>query len=276
MNTEELSLGGTTTQAQQQKDIGLSHSDSMDVDETAGAWVQSGNPFADTDAEAILSNIKNGTVHVEDDDGVGKVDNMNSNRGKRKREENDDGYTDKTDAVVAKLSVETVQAANGKAKTIAAEMEDFIEEDSDADEGANNNEEAGESEFEDDDEDADESDSDIEDGDDVGDSDAPPTESETEERKPSKICDLTSQNILPIAASSRPKRERKPVERYLDPDHMKLMFADVPPEEVDDVFNDKDEYFQKRFVDNGLQEDDDDEEDEEDSEEDDEDETMAD
>lgn len=40
---------------------------------------------------------------------------------------------------------------------------------------------------------------------------------------------ITAENIV------TGKRMRKPVERYVDPEMMSLMLADVPPEEIDDA-----------------------------------------
>jgi len=76
------------------------------------------------------------------------------------------------------------------------------------------------------------------------------------------VCDLDANNVLPEGR----RRQRRTVTRYVDEDYGKLMFKDVPSDEVEKVFDESDPWFHQKFVDTGVEEpsDDDEEEDDED------------
>jgi len=83
----------------------------------------------------------------------------------------------------------------------------------------------------------------------------------TDKKKGKRVVDLNAEgidqsNVLPEGS----RRRRKATRRYRHPDYHKLMFKDVPVEEIDAVFDDKDPYFKQRFVDDGLRDDDEDDE----------------
>jgi len=284
---------------------------------------------------------------VDDDNntiGNGGANSPSSNRGKRKRDEHDNGYTDADKSY--RLSSESMAATAGVPKlVIADEMEDFIEADEDMVNAYGASEESDFEAPEESDEDEDDDDDDELDEDVVSDNDRPPTpqkkkkrtaaasvntdnkiskkkvltDSDHEEQMsedddyadgnsdndedgessdsdkeegddtsgispdallsgmgvggavdatankskksaPGKvICDVDDTNVLP----SR-RRQRRAVTRYVDPSYSKLIFADVPQEEVAAVFDDEDSWFDQKFVDTGVENPSEDEDDEED------------
>lgn len=65
--------------------------------------------------------------------------------------------------------------------------------------------------------------------------------------------DTSSEEVVVIPVRDRSSRQRKPVERYIDSDAMKLYLKDVPEEEVEQVFNEDDEYFNEKFDANQIE-----------------------